>query len=1705
MNVKLLELCIVFCLLRYVSGVEDEIETSCNINVKKAIQYVGEKFLSFTIDPAVLLAGVSLSENSLRLAKQLSPAFIRIAGPSTPFVKYFDKDDRLPTYLSEDGNNVVISPSMWFGINEWLKLANLVPIFGLNDADTARGVWNPKATLPLLEISDKLNVSCYWQLGYDSSNKSETRYMQDLNILDYVLAAFPERNETWKIVGSDISHISREKPENTLEEVKDIVTAVMWEPSGVKDDSFPENDMASKLLQRSPRPNVKLWTTAPKSEGPVTFSSALLWAKQLGNAAKTGYDVVFRQPRIHELFSDTPAYWFSLLHKKLMGSNVLEARATTSHAGTNIYAHCTRKQNSFVRRGAMTVMIVNDNSSKYKVKVKLGTTLPEKSMEVQTYLLTSSGLNSTVVSLNGRLLTQDILQNKFPFEPKIRRSKSSSHILLAVPPHSIGFFVLPGARVPVCIEEEKELELLLEEMEMNQNMPLSEEILNLESRSSFGKNQILEELAQKMKQEMKSDQQYYSTIPLISRIENIKEKEDVEPGKIDDRGRRLFIDRVKLAERQKKHLDFQKKRDELRKFLLDKAKTTKQEPKIETKAKHIELTSAEAEKILKDRAKQRAARRNVVFTDEELDALIQKASRNFYKKKVKRSVQPKQRRHINMQLLERTMHSDPISEKESLNMENNNSVRKQRDINSRTADLKSKLAEHSQRFDDEEKQERENDRFERSVDMDSKLSQYKMKLAERSRKWDDMKDELLGNTQAMRENIKEKLQDLKSRRRYSRDLRRAPTMAKYKMKLAERSRKWDEKRDERLENSETRRENIKEKLRTLRNEKRFRRDLKMDTRMAQYEMKLAETKRKWEEKKQEILGNTETMRKNIEEKLEELKNKKRFTRDLKFDSKISQYRTKLAERSKKWDEGKDKLLRNTETTKESLKEKLRGMKNSRRSKRDINMDLLDTNTRGQKKGEKQKLTKGTINSKKLKDAEATIRQPGQTSSELVEDSLEMGDKSEELKPAKKEVYAELADSDELEEDDFLHTTPKSKKFDIFKKKSKLDPFAVVHPTIDIVEPVYKKTKKSKSKSEDELQFLSSSEEFTDIEDDMPCIHEYFGPDSSFEDKKTKKLMRELGEIFEDEKLRKKKSKKEKKVSDEDLRRRKRDLGEENYDEFRETDGGLRNTNIKLKGIQDSTVHIETSSEVEDLLSHEKPIDYLSLPENSNHSVNDRNSVLSDEDFDDQSMTSNSEITEGHPTSDNSQKVQSNNPISQEDYLPEEIRVKRLDKKPTSLGSLDIEDDFQNYRKEMKKHLKDLKNILEDDKLKFEEKKQKNKLKLLQLKKKQELELANEADDKLTQIHNEEHEQGNQLLEQLKNLKKELQLRKDKIDQVLRKDSEGLGLKSPKWNEIKFNAKKTINDLSDGLEKKLEKLHPKDLSSRIKAAHQETKQPPIESTTTIEIATIKPTVIVQKRSIFDTRRNVFDTYQPMSLDLRMWKPSDVLTLQKDLNPLGIKNLSPPDDLHIFQNLLGQNKLFRKRRSIDLDEIDDIDNDIDNDISNDIDDSLNEIKKDSDYLPDEKKSITEEDYKFVLPNKDKFEIIEKNGDTEIKFDHHETLRTKNPKASFEMTDPLSNFFRDDSISGDEKADSEEDKHNEYHSRTNFFSEVENENTTGRVDDEAVHQKTPRSVDNIQKIANKEEAKIFENFINNFTGYLSTIGNHLKSYMKYMTNNN
>ncbi|CAG9835625.1 unnamed protein product [Diabrotica balteata] len=1325
---------------------EENLEVSCNINVKKAIQCVSDKFLSISVDPAVLLAGVNLSENSLKLAKHLSPAFIRIAGPTTQFIKYVDQDDASHNLLTEDGNNVRITPSIWFGINEWLKLAKITPIYGINDKETIQGVWNPKSTLPLFDISEQLNISCYWQLGYDASNKNETRYKQDINIFRYILEAYASKNDTWKLVGSDISSL----------------------PSGLTAEEFPPKDIAFRILQhQGSKPKTKLWTTVPKSENTITFSSAILWAKQIGNAAKMGYDVVFRQPRVHELFTDTPVYWCSLLHKKLMGCQVLETKSSIFQDDTNIFAHCTRKQNSFVRRGALTVMVVNDRPLKYIAKVKLGNGVPEKSVEVQTYILTSQCLNSTKIYLNDQVLTPEIFHKKNPFEPKIRRTKATSHILLSLPPSSIGFFVFPGARVPVCIEKEKETKLLLEEIEEDQNMPLSEEVaLRLGTRGTFTKHNFLEQMAQNLKEEMKSDDNYYNN---PSRFYATYSDTNEDFNGFEGKSKKHFLERTKLGDKHKKVFDFEKKRDFFKKYLQERSKTVKPTLKTGDKLTRMELSSSEIERLLKERAVERAAQKNIIFTDEELDALIKKASRSLHKSRHRRSV------HHNIA---------------------------KRDINRQLLEKYSQMNENGHHYN-------------------PKHHHHYHPSAKKS---------------------------------------------------------------------------------VLRRKKHIHR-------------------------------------------------KRRAT-----NVNLGDLKAKIAERKKFWDDKRDEILGNSLTFKENLKDKIRELKSNMRIKRDINMDLLDKNSPSHKK--KNKLAKQT------EAIEATIRESGQTSADIMDEleKIDVGDVEETER--KGDVYAELANSEDLEEMELFdhnNNALNRRKYKLFDKKHKIDPFAIEHPTIDIVDPTRPKQKKKKSKSDDKLQFLTTSEEFTDIEEDVPCIHEYFGNGFMSEREGKKKGTKQTDDFYG--------------------RLRKRRSVDNSLNENNKIEDTKGNIDTEILQLEEEVPPVEDSPMLVDIPVIDKPIttEFHSLeahvfeealnntayetqatkPEYKDdndsiftnmiehnelleNSVDDKLDAAKNTSETHNSTTSstpedikngNSSTTSSNVNTTNingTEKIKSGHP----ETMPIAVEVKPEHSKAVELEAVKKESEQVKSNEEENSLTNEIVETLHRKKRSTDEDPYKKKK-----------EYKKEKLDKKSEDKNQKkkHKTTETLNEQMTHLKEKLQERKDELDKLVHKQKGIDKDKKEQWKS-KLHKKKRSHLKRDKDDLKFEIEFP-EFNSRFKSHHSKVK-----------------------RSIFNTRK-VFGNYQPVTSDLKAWKPVEVPALKRDIYKANSRKMMPPNDYPIFKNIFNKPYNPRKRRYIDTD--------VDIRV-NEIDSDINEIHKDKDIF-----NIPEDDLlKFDLPTGIEFELLENKKKTKPK---------------------------------------------------------------------------------------------------------------------------
>ena len=173
------------------------------------------------------------------------------------------------------------------------------------------------------------------------------------------------------------------------------------------------------------------------------FEGTFWWLDQLGALARREIQVSVRQTLSgsnYGLIDDVtleprPDYWASVLWRRLMGQRVLEVRRTAIDDLIRVYAHC-----SYQRPGAVTVLAINlDEESSVRIEVE---SLSNAGKEL--YVLTSDGLDSSDVMLNGTLL-RDEDGTLPPLEPERVGVRPAD-----LPPRSMGFIVYPNADAPAC-------------------------------------------------------------------------------------------------------------------------------------------------------------------------------------------------------------------------------------------------------------------------------------------------------------------------------------------------------------------------------------------------------------------------------------------------------------------------------------------------------------------------------------------------------------------------------------------------------------------------------------------------------------------------------------------------------------------------------------------------------------------------------------------------------------------------------------------------------------------------------------------------------------------------------------------------------------------------------------------------------------------------------------------------------------------------------------------------------------------------------------------------------------------------------------------------------------------------------------------------------------------------------------------------------
>eukprot|EP00936_MAST-01D_sp_MAST-1D-sp1_P000926 g926.t1 len=191
-------------------------------------------------------------------------------------------------------------------------------------------------------------------------------------------------------------------------------------------------------------------THAPEGTGwgAVNAHAGLLWyADALGRLAALGVSIYARQTLFggsyglldNSTYMPTPGYWAALLHKRLLGTVVLNATlnpgtSSTLPADVSVYAHCATQSAGL---GHVALLVTNLGASDAVVALPPHTARGEWVLEAAKG---SGGLLSKNLTLNGALLRAGIDGSLPPLEARPGAVQQP----VQIPAYSASFLVLQG-------------------------------------------------------------------------------------------------------------------------------------------------------------------------------------------------------------------------------------------------------------------------------------------------------------------------------------------------------------------------------------------------------------------------------------------------------------------------------------------------------------------------------------------------------------------------------------------------------------------------------------------------------------------------------------------------------------------------------------------------------------------------------------------------------------------------------------------------------------------------------------------------------------------------------------------------------------------------------------------------------------------------------------------------------------------------------------------------------------------------------------------------------------------------------------------------------------------------------------------------------------------------------------------------------------
>jgi hypothetical protein len=424
------------------------------------------------------------------LAQALGPAYLRIGGTAADGV-YYDMSDA-PVATPPASYTYVLTRDEWDAVNAFAAAAGMRVLFTINAGQGPRDAqlaWTADNAQALLAYTAAAGYDvALWELGNEVDAFPLTQGLgfvvtpeqlaQDVVTAKALIAtitpgvAFGAPSSAyWPVTGEVIPfypafmdaggapldvvtwHYYPMQSQRCPVATRRADPSLMFDPGALNEiDSWAaqvEGAAHGKPVWLGETGNAQCGGQSGLSD---TFAAGFWWLDELARVARRGEPVVVRQTLSgsdYGLLDDgtltpRPDYWTSLLWRKLVGTQVLDA-SSGGDPLLRIYAHCTRAGAAGAASGSVTMVVVNLDRST-GVELALDALAGD---QADVYELSAEDAASISVALNGTMLVAGA-DGSLPSLDPAPVVRHSGALRVTFAPATYGFVVLPGANAPAC-------------------------------------------------------------------------------------------------------------------------------------------------------------------------------------------------------------------------------------------------------------------------------------------------------------------------------------------------------------------------------------------------------------------------------------------------------------------------------------------------------------------------------------------------------------------------------------------------------------------------------------------------------------------------------------------------------------------------------------------------------------------------------------------------------------------------------------------------------------------------------------------------------------------------------------------------------------------------------------------------------------------------------------------------------------------------------------------------------------------------------------------------------------------------------------------------------------------------------------------------------------------------------------------------------